>query len=172
MKTKRKVFGLLIGILSLSLFAGISMAATEWWGKFWKSPKEVVDNIARLANDNTATKVQDTKLNKITNQLVGGGTSSPWKEYQISNTLIWLATSENWVTPYLQWIIYIWLVSASILLIWNGLSLVYPSMLWKAPDPKAAKENIKWILILVMLLTWFYAVITLVVAVINYFFWA
>jgi hypothetical protein len=171
MKTKRKVFWLLIGLLSLSLFTGISMAATEWWGKFGSTPESIVRNIASLANDNTATRVQDTKLDGITNKQ--GWSASPWSKYQISNTLIWLATSDNGITPYLQRIIYIGLVGASILLIWNGLCLVYPTIGWlDSRDPKKAKENIKYILIWVVLLTWFYAVITLVTAVINYFFGA
>jgi hypothetical protein len=66
--------------------------------------------------------------------------------------------------PYIQWTLYIWLTWATILLIWNGFLIV------TGKKPSETKENIKWILIWVILMTWFYAIIEIISAIINFFF--
>ena len=60
--------------------------------------------------------------------------------------------------------IYIWMVWATILLAWNWFLLVTGK---KIND---AKENIKYIILWVILMSGFYAVIAIVTAIINYFF--
>lgn len=164
MKTKRKAFILLIVLFLSSLFfINTSKAEVlEWWGKFGSEPKTIATTVAELANIKKSTSVQDTRLNDVTNNPIWGKTIG--KQYQISNTLIWLSTSNNWIMPYIQWTLYIWLTWATILLIWNGFLIV------TGKKPSETKENIKWILIWVILMTWFYAIIEIISAIINFFF--
>lgn len=157
---KKSLLWILLGLAFLPILVCTAKTQT-WWVSRGSTPSEIVKNVADKANKG-ATNIQDVKPNAITNNEVGG--QSPWKKYQISNTFIWLATSANGVTPYLQWTIYIGMVWASILLIWNWFLLV------TGRKPTEAKENIKYILIWVMLMSWFYAIIAIVTAVINYFF--
>jgi len=160
---KKSLLWILLGVSLLPILSCTAKTQT-WWVSRGSTPSEIVKNVAEKANKG-ATEIQDVKPNAITNKVSwAAGTPSPWKKYQISNTFIWLATSEFWVTPYLQWILYIGLVWASILLIWNWFLLVTGKKLTEA------KENIKYILIWVMLMSWFYAIIAIVTAVINYFF--
>jgi hypothetical protein len=160
---KKSLLWILLGLALLPVL--ICTAKTQtWWVSRWSTPSAIVENVAKKANEG-ATEIQDVKPNAITNKVTGtAGTPSPWAKYQISNTFIWLATSEFGVAPYIQWTLYIGLVWASILLIWNWFLLV------TGRKPTEAKENIKYILIWVVLMTWFYAVIAIVTAVINYFF--
>jgi hypothetical protein len=162
MKTKRKVFILLIGLF-LTFLSFVSTSKAEvltWWGKFGSDPENIAKTVAELANDETSTRVQDTKLDWITNITAG----SVSHQYQISNTLIRLSNNENWIMPYIQWTLYIWLVWATILLIWNWFLLVTGKKL------KDAQENIKYILLWVIIMTWFYAIIEVISAILNFFF--
>jgi hypothetical protein len=156
---KKSLLWILLGLSFLLALTCTAKTQTSWVSR-GSTPSEIVKNVTEKANEG-ATNIQDVKPNKITNEVVGQG---PWKKYQISNTFIWLATNANGVAPYLQWIIYIGMVWASILLIWNWFLLV------KGEKINESKDNIKYILIWVMLMTWFYAVIAIVTAVINYFF--
>ena len=125
----------------------------------WSSPEEIASTIADRANEDE--KIQDTKLNKINNK--------QWwypKQYQLTNTAEWIRKN---IQPYLQWSLYIGLIAATILLIWNGFRLVTNSTLWGG-DIKTVKNNIKNILIGVLIMTGFLVIIKLTMAVINMFF--
>jgi hypothetical protein len=160
MKTKINLFLFLIGLLITPFFTNAN--APKAWASLWSTPTDIVTSVASLANENQATKVQDTRLNAINNQDVGGATIT--SEYQIASTFARLANSENGITPYIQWMIYIWMVWATILLAWNWFLLVTGKKI------NEAKENIKYIILWVILMAWFYAVIAIVTAIINYFF--
>lgn len=123
------------------------------------SPEEIVNTIADKANEDL--KIQDTRFNTINNKQGGYGA-----DYQITNTLEWIRKN---IQPYLQWILYIGLTGATILLIWNGFRLVTNSAIswW---DMKTVKGNIKTLLIGVIIMTSFLAIIKLVMAVMNMFF--
>lgn len=162
---KRKIYlslFLLVSALAIIPFFTSADSKGASWVKRWSTPSAVVDSVADLANQSPATKIQDTKLNKINNNPTNGQSRGP--RYQISNTLIRLATDTNWITNYIQRAVFIWLVVATILLIWNWFKLVT----WNKPNE--TKDSIKYILIWVVLLVWFYAVISIVTALINYFF--
>lgn len=162
---KRKIYlslFLLVSALAIIPFFTSADSKGTSWIKRWSTPSAVVNSVADLANQSPATKIQDTKLNKINNNPINSQSRGP--RYQISNTLIRLATDTNWITNYIQRAVFIWLVVATILLIWNWFKLVT----WNKPNE--TKDSIKYILIWVVLLVWFYAVISIVTALINYFF--
>ena len=159
MKTKRILFLLFTSVLLLSPFFTEADEIPKSWSSWWSTPTEIVTSVVSLANEWKATETQDTKLDKI-NNLPQWNISS---KYQISNTFIRLA-GKNWIISYIQWAIYIWYVAATVLLVWNGFQLVINK---KVND---TKENIKYIVIWIILLTCFYAIIAIVNAIINYFF--
>lgn len=75
------------------------------------------------------------------------------------------------IEPYLQWITFLGLTTAVILLTRNGFKLVmHSSGMLEGGDPKTVKENIKTILIGVLILTGFIVIIKLIMAVINFLF--
>lgn len=147
-------FGLLMGT---AIFAQTNN--TPGRVGWWNSPEEIAATIADKANEDI--RVQDTKFDKITNkQWVYG------KNYQITNTLERIRKN---IQPYLQWMLYIGLIGATILLIWNGFRLVTNSVIsWG--DMKTVKGNIQTILVGVLIMTSFLILIKLVMAVINMFF--
>jgi hypothetical protein len=75
---------------------------------------EILDSVASQAN--TDYSIQETALNSATDQM--GGYQ---KQYKISNTLDYLRTN---IAPYLQRMVYIGLVVAVILIIYNGFLMV------------------------------------------------
>ena len=160
MKTKIKLCLFLIGLLTIPFFTNAE--APKAWAAFGSTPTDIVKNVAGLANEGQATKVQDTRLNSINNEQIGSATVET--EYQITRTFARLANDNNGITPYIQRAIYIWMVWATILLAWNWFLLVTGK---KIND---AKENIKYIILWVILMSGFYAVIAIVTAIINYFF--
>jgi len=131
--------------------------AQEWsWGKYGNDPITILDRVVQDANQDT--KVQQTALD--------GATDQQWsyaKQYKIANTLDWI---KNNINPYLQRMIYIWLSVAVILLIYNGFLMVTNSLHGEW-DITKLKNRFIYILVGVLLLTWFYFIIKLVVALIN-----
>ncbi|PZM86810.1 MAG: hypothetical protein DLD55_04645 [candidate division SR1 bacterium] len=122
------------------------------------SPEEVAKTLIDKANDDM--KIQDTKFDKISNK---GGYG---KNHQITNTLDRIRKN---IQPYLQWMLYIGLAGATILLIWNGFRLVTDSAV-SGGDIKKVKENIQSILKGVIIMTSFLVIIKLVMALMNMFF--
>lgn len=147
-------FGLLMGT---AIFAQTNN--TPGRVGWWNSPEEIAATIVDKANEDI--RVQDTKFDKITNKQWAYG-----KNYQITNTLERIRKN---IQPYLQWMLYIGLIGATILLIWNGFRLVTNSVIsWG--DMKTVKGNIQTILVGVLIMTSFLILIKLVMAVINMFF--
>jgi len=135
-------------------------ASNTWWIGWWNTPIEIADTIAGKANEG-ATNVQDTKLDMINRKSVGEES----QKYQITNTLNWIIKDNNWISAYLQWTIFIGLVGATILLIWNGAMLVT----WQAKI-NDVKEKIKNIVLWVIIMSSFVAIIRIVSMLLNYFF--
>jgi len=162
MKTKIKLSLLfLLGLITIPFLTNASNIPTSW-AALGSTPSKIVDNVASLANEDKATRVQDTRLDNINNTQIGNAKIG--KQYQIARTFARLATQDNGVTPYIQWIIYIWMVWATILLAWNWFLLVTGKKI------NETKENIKYIILWVIIMSGFYAIITIVTAIINYFF--
>lgn len=101
--------------------------------------------------DKIVDSTQDTKLNNV----------SWWGSTPIYTTL---QSVSNNVEPYIDWWLYIWLAVATILLIYNGLMLVFSPITNKATDVKKRIENI---IIGIIVLTGFYLIIRLLVSVIS-----
>lgn len=156
MKTKIKVLLLISTILiTMPCLAGNQTGWINWWN----DPESIVTEVAEQANKG-ATNVQDTKLDQIDNK-----GHVIWRSYQITNTLNWLIRDINWLGAYMQRWVYIWLVAATILLVWNGFMLVT----WRAKI-NDVKEKIKNILLWVILITCFASIIKIITLLINYFF--
>ena len=141
------------------LLTNFSFAQVDTWWKYGKDPTTILDTVVSKANQDY--EIQETALDGIT--------SEQWwyaKEYKIANTLEYF---KNNIQPYIQWAVYVWLTCAVILLIYNGFLMVTGSI-HKEWDSGKIKKNITNIAIWVIVLTWFYTIIKLMVAVINMIF--
>lgn len=131
-------------------------AETETRWLYGSTPIEVLDKVAGEANKDY--EIQETALN-YANDAEWGYT----RQYKIANTLDYL---RNNIAPYLQRAVYIGLVVAVILIIYNGLLMV-TNALHKEGDIEKVKKRLINITIGVLLLTWFYAIIKIAVGLIN-----
>lgn len=100
-------------------------------GKYGNDPTAVLDKVVQSANQDY--KIQQTALDGATDKQ-----GSYQSQYKIANTLDRL---KNNIAPYLQWMVYIGLAAAAILLIYNGFLLVTNS-LHGAGDISKLKKNI------------------------------
>ena len=151
----KKILGIAALILWMCSIFQVS-AETESRGGYGNTPLEVVDGVVGKANKDI--QFQETALDGVNDQ-------EGWyqRQYKISNTLDYLRVN---IAPYLQWAVYIWLVFAVILIIYNGFLMVTHTIN-KSGDFGKVKKNIGYIAIGVLLLTGFYAIIKLVVGLIN-----
>jgi len=107
-------------------------------------------------------EIFDTPLNDITSKWCTDiGLDS---RYTITRTLCYIKNN-SW--SYLQYILFIWLTLATIFIIWNGFMLVI------SPDREKQlgmfKKNLKYIIIWIVILLWFYYFIDIYVWIINLF---
>lgn len=131
----------------------------DQWGNYGTNPVSILNKVVEESNDvGVGYAVQDTAMDFVE--------AWPWK-YRIHNTL---ERVRQHISPYLQWAVYIGLGTAVILLIYNGLLLVTGAAheAWKR---EKVQGNIMNIAIGVLILTWFYAMFKLVIALINTLFW-
>ena len=155
----KKLFWFIIAISLISAF----VFAQRWsrWS-YGSTPIDILDKVAGNANTDKSTRVQNTAFDAITDKW--------WyqKEYKIANTLDWI---RNNINPYLQRVVYVGLALAVILLIYNWLLMVTNSLhgQW---DIAKVKKNMINILIGVLILTWFYLIMKIVVWIINSIFWS
>lgn len=150
---KKLIVRMLIGLFGLSGL-GFVYAQKSKRGDFGHSPVEILDEVVADANDDRAYSVQDTQLDGV----------DAWPgRYRIYNTLQWIRKN---ISPYLQWAVYIWLTAAVILLIFNGLRMVTTG-LHDSGKIEQIKKNIVNIVIWVLLLTGFYIIFKLIIALIN-----
>lgn len=146
----------LFGIIAIN-FLQDSCANSSSWVNFWSSPITVLDNFANRVNEDQ--RVQDNQLNDISN--------IQWQyasEYKITNTLDSIRIQ---IAPYIQWIMYIGLSVAVILIIYNGLLMVTNGVhdQWSVDKLKTRMLNIA---VGVGILTWFYLILQLALALISY----
>lgn len=147
----------LSGVIAFSLLGTKSFAQRESRWLYGTTPMEVLDTVAQNANP-PWNKIQDTALDTASD--------TQWwytKQYKIANTLDYIRKN---IAPYLQRAVYIGLVVAVILLIYNGLLMV-TNAIHKEGDIAKVKKNLINITIGVLLLTGFYAIIKIVVGLIN-----
>lgn len=138
-------------LLNVGVFAE---QESRWW--YGNDPLEVLDRVVGEANKNV--QFQETALDNISDK-----EGSFQSQYKIANTLDYLRIN---IAPYLQWAVYIWLVIAVILIVYNGFLMVTHTINNEGDFGKV-KSRIWYIAIWVLLLTWFYAIIKLVVGLIN-----
>jgi len=149
-------------ILSFVVFSLIWVSLAQngrWWDR-WSDPMQIFESIVDEANEWSA--IQETALDWVTDL--------EWwysREFKISNTLDYIRKN---LDPYLQWAIYIWLVLATIALIYSGFLLV-THWLHKQWDWTKVKTNIMYTLLWVLLLSGFYFIIKVMVALITSIFW-
>lgn len=149
-------------ILFVCLFPLLSFAqSNSSRGKYWANPIQILDNVVSNANEDY--KIQQTALDGATDKQ-----SSVWPSTaKITHTLDRL---RNNINVYLQWMVYIGLSIAVILLIYNGLLMV-TNAIHKEWETAKIKKNIINIAIGVIILTGFYFIIKLAVSLINSIFW-
>lgn len=148
--------------MSLVFISAISITSAEETSRwlYGNSPTEVLDRVVWEANKKV--EIQETALDNIDD--------TQWwyqGQYKISNTLDYLRMN---IAPYLQWMVYIWLVVAVILVVYNWFLMVTHTIN-KSWDFGKIKKNLWYITIWVLLLTGFYAIIKILVWLINSVFW-
>lgn len=120
-------------------------------------PIRMIDKAAQQVN--YGDRIQDTAFNDTSD--------IQWQyasEYKISNTLDSLRIQ---IAPYLQWTMYIGLSLAVIGIIYNGFLMV-TKPLWADGDSDKVKKRIINIVTWVFILTGFYVIIQLILAIIGY----
>ena len=136
--------------------------ATEdiWKRNLDQNPVNILDHIKEEANKHSSDRVQNTKLDRVQSKRCGD--ISPDHRFTITYTLCNI--KEN-IKSYLQYIIYIWLTAATIILIRNGFQLVTAEDKWK--QIWVFKKNIMYIVIWVILLVAFYYILDIFVSLVN-----
>lgn len=126
------------------------------------TPENFLNRIVQTSNSNF--KSQQTQLDDVS----ATSTWGTWDKYKITSTL---GNISGQIEPYLQWLTFIGLTGAVILLMRNGFKLVTNSSgMVDGWDIKTVKGNIQNIIIGVVILTWFVAIIKIVVWLLNFFF--
>lgn len=151
-----------IALIILIVFYSLPLLsfAQNSWGKYGQNPIQILDTVVGQANEDY--KIQQTALD--------GATTNQWSyasTFKIANTLDRLKNNINY---YMQWAVYIWLSVAVILLIYNGFLMV-TNAVHNEWETAKIKKNIINIVIWVVILTGFYFIIKLTVALINAIFW-
>lgn len=103
-------------------------------------------------------KIQDTALDSVTDLQWDFG-----RQYKISNTLTYLRKN---IDPYMQWAVYVWLVLATIVLIYMWFLMV-TWWIHKSWDFSKLKSRFWYVVIWVLLLSGFYVLVKVVVALLN-----
>ena len=135
---------LFFAILSWIIFFWISSAATVWDNK---KPSEIITEI----KDNN---VQNTALDNVW-----------WSSKWVYDTLDSIKNNSSW---YMQWIWLIWLAIAFILIIYNGMMLLW-NFTGEDKLAKSKKKFVSLILWVIILTSWF-VIIKLVVSLISQIF--
>lgn len=152
----KKILWIFIVLSALLFFLSNSFAQNDWRWDYWWSPMKILEKVYEESNE--WIEIQETMLNNANDQ--------EWwysRQYKIANTLDYIRLN---IAPYLQRATYIWLIVAVILIIYNWFLMVTNSI-HKQWDIAKVKKNLMNITIWVLLLTWFYALIKIVVWLIN-----
>lgn len=128
---------------------------------FIQDPVGALDTFYNKANRNWNDRVQRTDLDTVTSRACTEAINQ-WSRFTITNTLCYLKAS---IWDYLQYIMYVGLATATILLIWNWFKLVTSSD--REKQMSTFKKNITYIIIWVVLLVAFYYIIDVFVSLVN-----
>lgn len=149
---------IVLSLCAISLFfSSIALADTttsnSWWDK-GSTPSQILDSIAGDAND---YKIQETALDNVNNQ-----EGAYAEKFKIANTLDSLRQR---IAPYLQWIFYIGLGLAVVLIIYYGILLMTGAV--SGEDVKKTVGRIKNVAIGVAILTWFALIVRLFISLLS-----
>lgn len=125
-----------------------------------QNPVKIVDDIKDKANKNKSDQVQNTDYDNTSSRSCSEVSLDD--RFTISRTL---CNIKDHSKDYLQYIMYVWLTAATILLIWNGFKIVTSSD--REKQVATFKKNLTYIIIWVVLLTGFYYIIDIFVSVVN-----
>lgn len=128
---------------------------------FNQNPVRALDSFYDKANNNLGDRVQRTDLDKISSSSRCDELSVDGR-FTITRTLCNIKAS---VWDYLQYIMYIGLSAATILLIWNWFKLVTASD--RGKQMTDFKKNLIYIIVWVVLLVAFYFIIDVFVSFVN-----
>jgi hypothetical protein len=138
-------------IFSIISFFSFSFGASSNWSG---EPVNILNNVQNIWWKDS---VQETALDDV-----NSSNWVYWEDMKISNTLDSIKSS---IWPYINWIVFIWLSIASILLIYNWIILalwvVQQSQVWKV------KTRIMYILSWVIVTSWFYFIMKLIVSILG-----
>ncbi len=163
-KNKRmdKIIKYSIGCLALiSVFAlwMISYADKSWRWEFGSTPIQILDTVKDNANSEKGYEIHETALDPAVKNV-------PNSEHPILKTLERVSERLHF---YLQWIMYVGLALGTILLIFNGFMMVTHAI-HNSWDLSTIKKNVTKIVIGLFIMLGFWAIIKLILAVINMFF--
>ena len=132
-----------------------------WWKFAEHNPVQLLDTINTKVNWSEADKVQDTQLNNVTSRAY----CELWvkSNFTITKTLCYI--KEN-IKNYLQYVVYIWLVVATIIVIWNWFLLVTSSN--KETQMTNFKKNMERLAIWIVLIIGFYFILDVFVSIVNF----
>jgi hypothetical protein len=173
---KKLIYSVMILLVSFWYISWFCFAQEpeQWWNvedatdatqDIWRrnldqNPVNILDHIKEEANEHPSDRVQNTKLDRVQSKRCMD--ISPDHRFTITYTLCNI--KEN-IKSYLQYIIYIWLTAATIILIRNGFQLVTAEDKWK--QIWVFKKNIMYIVIWVVLLVAFYYILDIFVSLVN-----
>lgn len=128
---------------------------------FIQDPVGALNTFYTKANNNWNDRVQRTDLDTVTSRACTEAINK-WSRFTITNTLCYLKSS---IWDYLQYVMYIGLAAATILLIWNGFKLVTSTE--REKQMTNFRKNLIYIIIWVILLISFYYIIDIFISAIN-----
>ena len=159
----KKILYLFI-VLWTSFLVALSTAPTQAddWHFDNDNPVKVLETVKKNANAYKSEEVQKTQLDNTTSKYCTDiGVDD---RFTFTRTLCYI---KNNVWSYLQYVMFIWLAAATILLIWNWFKLVTSSD--RGKQMTTFKKNLIYIIIWVTLLLWFYYFLDIYVWIINLF---
>lgn len=151
-----KIYILIVGFIISMILIPTANSENTRRGNYGSNPQQILDTVVWKANEDRT--IQETQLDNVNR--------AQWSyasEYRIANTLDALRIA---IAPYLQWLAYLWLTIATIGIIYNWFRLVTGQ--W---DLTSAQKNITNILLWVIIMTWFYAIIRIFVALFTAILW-
>lgn len=132
----------------------LAQAGSRW--SYGSTPNDILDSIANQANDEY--NIQDSPLERVNER--------QWwypMQYRIANTLDSIRVN---ISIYIQWIVFVWLALATIWLIYIWFLMVTNGVANEWTIDKV-KTRVIWIVVWVLLITWFYAVLRILTSLIT-----
>ena len=147
----------LVSIISLTFLFGLFPLFGQWqWSNYGSNPLQIVDRVVEDSNEEY--RIQDSPLERVDE-------NQGWypMAYRMTNTLDSIRVN---IAIYIQWAIFIGLSLAVVGLIIIGFNMV-TNGITSAWTIDKVKKWVVSIIIGVVVLTWFYAFLRLLVAIIN-----